>query len=61
MSALPYSLLGVDRQTIGADFRLSEQFGLPGDREALETLLDHLAESGGIEAYPARMGVSADL
>jgi hypothetical protein len=60
MSALLLSLLGVDRDTIVADFRLSEQVGLPGSLEAMEALLDRVAERGGIGAYLLEFGVPPD-
>lgn len=61
MSALVLLLLGVGRDTIIADFRLSEQVGLPGSLEAMEALLDRVAERGGIGAYLAELGVPADV
>lgn len=60
MSALLLALLGVDRDTIIAEFRLSEQFGLPGSLEAMEALLDHIAQRGGIGAYLLELGVSSN-
>lgn len=60
MTALLLSLLGVDRATIIADFRLSEQVGLPGSLTAMEALLDHVAGRGGIEVYLAELGIAAD-
>jgi protein-tyrosine phosphatase len=60
MTALLLSLLGVDRETIITDFRLSEQVGLPGSLEAMEALLDQVAERGGIRAYLSEFGVSSD-
>jgi protein-tyrosine phosphatase len=61
MSALLLSRLGIDRDTIVADFRLSEQVGLPGSLEAMEALLDHIAQRGGIGAYLSELGVSSDV
>jgi protein-tyrosine phosphatase len=60
MSALLLSLLGVDRDTTLADFRLSEQVGLPGSLAAMEALLDHIAQRGGIGAYLLELGVPSD-
>jgi hypothetical protein len=60
MSALLLALLGVGRDTIVADFRLSEQVGLPGSLEAMEALLDHIGQRGGIGAYLSELGVSSD-
>lgn len=57
MSALLLALLGVDRDTIVGDFRLSEQVGLPGSLEAMEALLDCIAQHGGIGAYLAELGI----
>jgi hypothetical protein len=59
-TALLLSLLGVDRETVIADFRLSEQVGLPGSLEAMEALLDEVAERGGIRAYLTAIGIPAD-
>lgn len=60
MSALLLSLLGVDRETTIADFRLSEQVNLPGRLPAMNALLDHIETQGGIEAYLALIGVGPD-
>lgn len=57
MSALLLSLLGVDRETIVADFRLSEQVDLPGSLLAMDALLDHVDAQGGIEAYLKSLGI----
>jgi hypothetical protein len=61
LSALVLSLLGVERDTIIADFRLSEQVNLPGRLEAMEALLDHIEQAGGIERYLADLGVTAEM
>jgi hypothetical protein len=61
MSALLLSLLGVERETIIADFRLSEQVDLPGSLPAMEVLLDEVEAAGGIEAYLAKIGVTAEM
>jgi protein-tyrosine phosphatase len=60
MTALLLSLVGVGRDTIVADFRLSEQVGLPRSLEAMEALLDRVAERGGIGAYLSEFGVPPD-
>lgn len=60
MSALLLTLLGVDRDTIIADFRLSEQVGLPGSMAAMEALLDSVDEHGGIGSFLSELGVPAD-
>lgn len=61
MSALVLSLLGVDRDTVIEDFRLSEKVDLPGSLPAMNVLLDHIDEEGGIEAYLQSIGVSRDI
>lgn len=61
MSALLLALLGVDRDTIMSDFRLSEQVGLPGSLEAMNALLDEVASRGGIRAYLQEIGVSPEI
>ncbi len=61
MSALLLSLLNVDRKTIIADFRLSEKVNRPGKLPAMEALLEHIDEQGGIETYLESIGVTADL
>lgn len=58
MTALVLSLLGVDRETVIADFRLSEHVHLPGNLPALNALLDDVATQGGIEIYLANLGVT---
>jgi protein-tyrosine phosphatase len=61
MSALLLSLLGVDRETIIADFRLSEEVDLPGSLPAMNALLDSIDERGGIEAYLASIGLEGGM
>ncbi len=58
MSALLLSLLGVDRETLITDFRLSEQVELPGDLPAMNVLLDRIDAAGGIENFLEEIGVS---
>lgn len=58
MTALLLTLLGVGRETVVADFLLSEQVGSPGNLEALEQLLDEVEASGGIEAFLTRLDVT---
>jgi protein-tyrosine phosphatase len=58
MSALLLSLLGVERETIIKDFRLSEKVNLPGNLPAMQALLDHVDGQGGIEAYLESIGVT---
>lgn len=60
MSALLLDLLGVDRDTIIADFRLSERVNLPGSLPAMEKLLHEVDAQGGIEAYLRGIGVTPD-
>ncbi|HPF40667.1 MAG TPA: tyrosine-protein phosphatase [Phycisphaerae bacterium] len=61
MSALILSLLGVDRDTIIADFRLSEEVGLPGRPFAMLKLLDEIDAGGGIAKYLESVGVTKEL
>ena len=61
MSALLLTLLNVDRETIIADFRLSEKVNRPGKLLALQALLKHIDEKGGIRVYLESIGVSADM
>lgn len=60
MTALLLTLLGVDRETVIADFRLSEQVGTRGNLEAMEALLDEIQANGGIEACLSAIGVSPE-
>ncbi len=61
MSALLLSRLGVDRDNILADFRLSEQVRKGGNVDALNGLFKAIDEAGGIEAYLERVvGVSRE-
>lgn len=57
MTALLLTLLGVDHETVIADFRLSEQVGTPGNLEAMEALLGEIDSAGGIEASLNAIGV----
>ncbi len=61
MSALVLSLLGVERETIIADFRLSERVDLPGSLPAMQALLDQIEAQGGIEPYLASIGVTPEM
>lgn len=61
MSALVLSLLGVDRDTIIQDFRLSELVDKPGRLPAMHVLLDEIEAVGGIEAYLSEIGVTAEM
>ena len=58
MSALLLSLLHVDRATVLADFRLSEQVELPGSLPAMNVLLDRIEADGGIENFLEEIDVS---
>jgi len=60
MTALLLTLLGVERETVIADFRLSEQVGTPGNLEGMEALLDEIDAAGGIEAALGAIGVSPE-
>ena len=60
VSALLLRLLGVSREDVLADYRLSEQIGRPPNAAAMNRLLDQIEEEGGIEQYLLKMGVSAE-
>lgn len=57
MTALLLALLGVDRDTVIADFRLSEKTKHPGSLGAMERLLDEIQAKGGIERFLEGLGV----
>jgi len=57
MTALLLTLLGVDRDTVLADFRLSEKIDRPGSLGAMERLLDEIKAAGGIETFLVDLGV----
>jgi len=57
MTALVLTLLGVDRETVIADFRLSERVANPGSLGAMERLLGTIESSGGIERFLTDLGV----
>lgn len=61
MSALLLTLLGVQRDTVVGDFRLSEEVALPGDLHALQALLDRVEAEGGIDAYLDKIGVTEEV
>lgn len=61
VSALLLTLLGVEREAVIADFRLSERVNLPGSLPAMEALLDHVEETGGTEAYLTGLGVTREM
>jgi protein-tyrosine phosphatase len=60
LTALLLSMLGVEREMVLAEFRLSEQVGMPGSRAALEALLDEVEDRGGIRVFLADMGISME-
>jgi protein-tyrosine phosphatase len=60
MSALLLLLLGVDQETVLADFRLSERVGLPGRLPAMYVLLDEIEAAGGVEPYLESIGVTSE-
>jgi rhodanese-related sulfurtransferase len=60
VSALLLRLLGVSREDVLADFRLSEQVGGPGKVAAMNRLLDEVERAGGIERYLLKIGVSSE-
>lgn len=51
MSAMLLSLLGVDRETIFADFALSAKVDMAGSEEAMNVLLDRIEAAGGIGPF----------
>jgi len=57
MTVLLLTLLGVDRDTVIADFRLSEKVGHFGNHGAMERLLDEIGAKGGIESFLIELGV----
>ena len=57
MTALLLTLLGVDRETVIADYRLSDWVAEPVDPQAMIDLLDEVDRQGGIESYLANIGV----
>lgn len=61
MTALLLTLLGVDRQTVLADFRLTDQVSLPGNVLAINHLLDEVQAGGGIEAFLAKAGITPEI
>jgi len=61
MAALILTLLGVDRETVMADFKLAESLELFGNVVAMERLLDEVEATGGIETFLAGIGVTPDL
>lgn len=58
MTALLLTLLGVDRETVIADFRLSEKVNRPGSLGAIERLLDAIDAGGGIEPFLVNLGIT---
>lgn len=58
MTALLLTLLGVDRETVLAEFRLSEQVDRPGSLDAMVRLLDEVEAKGGIVQFLADLGVT---
>lgn len=58
MTALLLMLLGVDRETVLADFRLCEKIDLAGNLLAMNRLLDEVEARGGIERFLAEAGIS---
>jgi protein-tyrosine phosphatase len=59
MTALLLATLGVDRDTIYADFELSAKVGTRGNPEAMQTLLDEIEKVGGIDPFLTDLGVSS--
>lgn len=61
VAALLLALLGVDRETIIAEFRLSEQVGKPGSLDAMRRLLNEVENRGGIERFLADAGIAPEI
>ncbi|WP_320046830.1 tyrosine-protein phosphatase [uncultured Ilyobacter sp.] len=61
MTALLLRLLGVDRNTVLDDFKLSAKVGTPGNLEGMLALLDEVETAGGIETFLERLGVPATV
>ena len=59
MTALLLTLLGVDRQSVIADYMLSNEVGACVAEGAVVDLLAEVERQGGIESYLERIGVSA--
>lgn len=59
MTALLLTLLGVDRETVMAEYGLSDFVGATTNAQAMTDLLNEVDRTGGIEAYLAGIGVSA--
>ncbi len=60
MTALLLTLLGVDRQTVTADYLLSNQVDAAVPEQAIADLLDDMEAKGGVEAYLSLIGVSQE-
>lgn len=60
-TALLLTLLGVDRETVIADYALSEEVYPPLEMDNLVGLLDEVERRGGIEAYLEALGVSREM
>jgi hypothetical protein len=58
MTALLLTLLGVDRETVIADYELSELVAGYINPVWVGELLDEVDRQGGIEQYLANLGVS---
>ena len=61
MTALLLTMLGVDRETVMADFVLSDEVGARTKPKAMAELLDEIERQGGIESYLAGIGVPAQM
>lgn len=57
MSAMLLSLLGVDRETLMADFELSAKVDLAGYPDAMIALLDQIDAAGGVGPFLDELGV----
>ncbi|MBI4580290.1 MAG: tyrosine-protein phosphatase [Planctomycetes bacterium] len=61
MTILLLTLLGVDRETVMADYGLSDLVEATTDPQAASDLLDEIDRQGGIEVCLSGMGVSLDV
>lgn len=60
LAALLLTLVGVDRDTVVADYNLSNLVGAEVDPQDIIDLLDEVERQAGIEAYLANLGVTAE-
>jgi protein-tyrosine phosphatase len=60
MTALLLTMLGVDRDTVMADYALSDEVSASTKPENMAELLDEVQSQGGIECYLAGIGVTIE-